>query len=551
MDDERFPPRILDQAGKGTDTRIRQHLSRVARARPDVRGAVKRAEGALLDRLRAPTPRLGAPLGWAALATVALVAGVVWFARRPAPAPGTRPAAETSRRPPPRFASVVPRLRAADEVVRPAAPRDLDAITATYLGGPGDDRPTAVEIAPGGTIVYAGALDGTDLGVAPARLGAGPAAIVRLGGAGREVLSVTRVGDAIADMKVDRSGRIYVVGRPFGLLALDERAADVRWRRDVAADRVAVGADGTVAVLDAAAARVELFTSDGAPAGAIALDGARESYRDVAVHGGTRTVVVTGAVPGHPEEPVVRAFGYDGQPRWQDYGWTGAEAMRAGVTASATGIRLTVGRDDRLYLLGESNGGNSAFFRRPRRLDLRAENLIGHDRFTSPTRVGNQYIIVVARLSPADGAVEAVQFHLTRNENDRSSGRTMWGRAIAADESGRVFLAGQQACCMEGAELTSVRGKPVRPSRRDAFVMVVAPDFRSRELWHSFGTGAPSEGLGVAVGNGIVATVAVQDKAASDEAPLVTVDALQPRPAGGGSDAYLAVFPATRKSTAR
>jgi hypothetical protein len=76
----------------------------------------------------------------------------------------------------------------------------------------------------------------------------------------------------------------------------------------------------------------------------------------------------------------------------------------------------------------------------------------------------------------------------------------------------------------------------------DAFAVLFAPDHR-RLLWTTFG--APAEGVGAALARtaegGAAAVLALQRQGAGRLLPLV--EALQPTPAGGASDAHLVVFP--------
>lgn len=167
---------------------------------------------------------------------VQLMAGVGW-ALRPNVRP-VEPAASVAAFDPPPFEGRT--ASPAGEVVPPpqatAAPStsddlNLKVFTATYLGGTGDDAPVAVAILDTQTILYGGILGQGDLGTKAHQLfDGGDAALVRLGRQGRNVLSVTRIGRSLTDMKVDGLGRVLVLGQPFGLVALDNRAQEVLWK---------------------------------------------------------------------------------------------------------------------------------------------------------------------------------------------------------------------------------------------------------------------------------------------------------------------------------
>lgn len=539
-----LPTRLVETGpGVGPEARAARHLRRVAARAPDTSAAVRSVRvDDIVHRHRrrrvglAVLGLLGGGFAFAG-AGLALRSGDPVVDHAVPAAPPER--APVKLRTPPIESEATPRA----ETSPPNGATDVGVFTATYVGGPGDDAPVAVAVLDADTILYGGTLGGGDLGTTPRELfGGGAAALVRLSHAGRQVSAVTRIGRSLADVKVDGHGRILILGQPFGLAALDADAREVLWQKDVLGTRFGLGSDGTIAVLNALDGAVQVLSAQGTTTGAFSLASPQETLADIAVHGPSQTIVVTGTRIGMPKQPLVRAYGYDGTPRWQTWGWTDAEAKERSLTAAGIGLRVLVGPDDRLYFLGASNGANSTFGREGRDLGRRLPGLVTFDTYSSPTNVGNQMLLVLARLAPADGTVDSLLFHLTRQPGEGKGGTMLpYGLAVAPD--GRVLITGYQTCCMDRQAERTVAGVPVRPAGRDAFVLGLDADLRGRWLWSTWGQGGSSTGVSVALGHGVGVVAALQERAAIERAPLITVEALLPEPPGGATDAYLATWP--------
>jgi hypothetical protein len=428
---------------------------------------------------------------------------------------------------------------------------DLAVCASSFLGGGAGESAPSVVVGAGALVV--GLTTDADLGVTPrVLLGGGAGAVLRLRYDGRQALSLTRLGETVRALAVEPGrGRLAALGAPFGLAVLGPDAGQVLWQRPVAGTRVAFGADGTVAVLDAARAEVTLFGADGAPQGTIDLraDGRFDPTQaaglqaaDVAVHGSSRTVVVTGSTPaGTTRQPFLFAYGYDGQARWRNYGWK--EGEPGADRASTRGVRVTIGLDDRLYYAGESNGGNTTHGHHPRRLGEEAATAKG-DEFHIPYNTATT-VLFVGRFRPDDGAFELGQFLLARDPPTANGrGDAVSALAIAADEGGRVLVGGRMNCCTKDAARKAIRGTSVMPGPGDAFVVLWAPELRTRHVWTTFSRGGPAETTGVALSRGVAVMVAAQERAAAAAGGLVTHEALQARPGPAAVQNYFAVWSA-------
>jgi hypothetical protein len=436
---------------------------------------------------------------------------------------------------------VLAQLPALDE---PVAPRtNFDVSAATYLGTADDDVLNAVDIAPDGALVVGGVLpnylppDGTDLFEL---LGGGPGAIMRLDGTGQGALSLTRIGDTVADLEVANDGRVVVCGS-FGVALLNAAANDVVWSADPGdgAKRCAIGAaDGTVALT--VGGTVYVYDSDGTALGSWAANG-KDKY-DVAVDSTNQLVIVTSykQASANWKSAFMRAWSYDGTSRWQSYDFNSND----GLGADTEGKRIAIGRDGLLYFAATINGGTGAsiFSRDPLNLSQSAgDRTVKTDNYNNPTNVGSISMTWYGRYNPANGALLLGQSLLTRRTSD-GKGNSIAPRSIMADEQGRVFVAGQMFCCIANREALQIAGQPVGGYQSgEPFFLAVSPDFEERIVWTPFtaegGAAGGSPAVGVSARDGNAAVVIDVDAGKS----LITHNALQALPRGG-TEGYVAAW---------
>jgi hypothetical protein len=448
-----------------------------------------------------------------------------------------------------------PRTTFLPRIVRPFEPSlDLDITAATYLGGAGADQAAAVDIAPDGALVVAGALANgyTPPGVTPVELlGGGAGAVIRLDPSGRAARSLTRIGGRVSDLEIAPDGMIVVCG-DFGVAALGGDAGALRWHAPLGdTRRCAAGSDGTVAALAGDTAYV--FDAAGAPLGAWQPGGSAQS--DIAVDGASRSAIVAGytqknlagACGGTLQAPFLRSWSYSGAPRWTNYDWSAQQAAAVGLCADSRGLLAAIGRDGRLYLAGYTDGGNSVFTRDPRDITQPlGPRQIKTDRYNDPYGLrGAKALTWYGRFNPADGALERGQFLLTRL--DDGSGNSIAPKAITADSGGQVYLAGEQYYQQEQRAARRVGGQPVGSYEGgEGFLLILAPDWSQRLIWTPFAAPGASAGgspaSGVAVRGGSAAVVITLNPKSGVNRALVTVQALQPA-AGGGTDGWVAAFP--------
>lgn len=420
---------------------------------------------------------------------------------------------------------------------------DLKVCSAGFVGNQAAPLEPAVDVGLDGALV----LSSQDLAALPVavpnKLGAGNAGVVRVDPGSRQILSASVLGSQIVDIEVSRSqGLIAALGQPFGVALLSADGARLLWSAAIQGERVSVGRDATVAVWTGTTSTVSVFDSAGTKLSSFPTRIAGP-LGDVTVDGANKLVFVTGAAAGEMVgQPVLDAFDYQGLTRWRDYDTTKSDVQTQQLTAVSTGVRIQMGLDDQLYFLGRSQGGNTVFSRDPRQL-LEPAPIVSFDSYTTPYNT-NQAILFVARLVPSTGVVSLGQLLLARAPGTSPpKGVPTHANAIAADEFGHVLVSGTQTCCGPNASKLTIAGQAVKDSGSDVFALQLAPDFRSRSLWTTFGSSGSSVAGGVAIGAGVAAMVALQAEADGALGPLLRSQPLVPLKPIVGFGAYLAFWP--------
>ncbi len=443
----------------------------------------------------------------------------------------------------------------------------LAVSTATYLGGFGDDTAAAVEVSPRNELLLVGNFSASQsFGPAQAVLGAttaSPAQLVRLSASGRDVLSVTHLGGDVNDLAINAAGNI-VVGGDFGVAVLNPTGEQVLWSQGPGSlggnvSRVAIADDGTVVTLSGKT--VTTWTGSGQQ---IAQHAQVRSYvNDVEIHPQTNQVYVTGfdnkrnALDSN--NPVQVAYVNAFNPtnletfQWQNWGFDGNTLTSNGQNdmADTRGYRVSIGDDGQLYFLGEVAGGNSIFRWNGR--DRSTPTLVKYDAYNDPYNSKSPHQVYYARLDPTTGAIDKGQLAFARLNGDTSAIANAFrveNGAIAADESGNIYISGQGFSKIKDRDINQINGQTVGPyTKSDLTALVVANDFQSRRLWTPFTENVGRGNLqGIAVGNGRTAVLG----SVSQGTVITTDDAINPDPfnlnpfsssdSGSLQDVYLATW---------
>lgn len=317
--------------------------------------------------------------------------------------------------------------------------------------------------------------------------GRGRAAVLRLTPDGRKLISLVRLRGEVRDLAVDGRDNLYLALGDGGAVKLSPDATRELWSRGSACQRIDAGRDGTCALLSG-----EGITVIDPKGKVLGTAPGREGVQDVCISATNRLVVTCGfrnarASDGNRVEPVqicyVRAVDYAGGARWTDYDWATDGASERFVNASGNNMadtrayRCAIGADDRLYVAFEAAGGNHIFRYDPR--DIRRPfKTTGGDAFHEFYNSASEHKIVFGRFDAATGEALAIQQFCARLSTGKANTVRIEGGAIAADAEGRVVLGGHAAW---GLPL-SWDAAPPDAYTGGAFVLVMAPDLRRREL---------------------------------------------------------------------
>lgn len=434
---------------------------------------------------------------------------------------------------------------------------NLEVCSASYLGGQGNNNGTSIEIAPDKSVVLGGTIIDNNFGVTPINLQAGSSnssggngVIIRMSSDGRDILSVTRLGNTVDDLDIDRTtGEIAVVG-DFGFAVIGSHGEQVLWSQNLGSGggatfsngrRVAVGQNGAIAALfnkqvtvfDAARNQIGQFTPSG------------KFVEDVAVDSKTQTIIVTGYSQKNGggcrqlQVAFIRGYSYTGQLKWQDYDWTSTQAYETNSSCADTrGVRVAIGKDNLLYFAGESAGGNTIYSYNSSNLSQNAPN-VTFDKYNTPFNTKSNQITYYARLNPATGEILKGQFALARLSKDQ--GNTIRPKAITADEDGNVYIGGISGYNMANRNALSISGQPLGAySGGDCFLLIVSPDFNTRKTWTSWTAQGATTSSGTIYGVSAAAGTAAVVITTSGQ--LVTQNPIQSQ-LGGDNDAFYSVFP--------
>ena len=155
-----------------------------------------------------------------------------------------------------------------------------------------------------------------------------------------------------------------------------------------------------------------------------------------------------GTPPGQRNYPVqvafVRALDMQGKQVWAAYGWGGQQVADIQLMADTRAYRLAMGGDGKLYVGGESAGGNTMWMRSSLKLDEKARLPKG-DAYQEAYNTSANHITAVVRLDPKTGQSEIATLLLARLASKGNKGNTLRMRALAADAQGNVYAGGPSA----------------------------------------------------------------------------------------------------------
>ncbi|MEM1124743.1 MAG: hypothetical protein AAGJ18_30175, partial [Bacteroidota bacterium] len=274
---------------------------------------------------------------------------------------------------------------------------------ASYFGTNTNDIIRASAILSDGTVIFGGEMGNLDAKMSPILLDGATVnhrgTIIRLSPDGRELLSITKLGNVVADMSIDANDNLYIAAADSGFYKLDPMASGVLWKKNYGRTihRVDSGPSGYSAILGSNITgldEVKLTNSTVRvfdPMGNELSDfsGATTFTVDVCIDETTQTVIHTGYKnyrtldPAGNNFPVdVPAFtgrGFDGSAKYGGYNWSNDHTdptrwlnQAENNMADTRGARCEIGQDGKLYIAFECDGGNHILRRTSRAARSRA-----------------------------------------------------------------------------------------------------------------------------------------------------------------------------------
>jgi hypothetical protein len=302
--------------------------------------------------------------------------------------------------------------------------------------------------------------------------------IIRMTPDGKKIISVTRFAQSISDISKDQNDYLYVACGAEGIIKLNPKATAIVWQVlptiTKFTHRIDVSPSGYVSVFEMNQSNPELGNLSGGsiklyqPNGAMMVDcgGIAQYNSDVCIDEKTQTVVGigffnfntwTGGTNGSVQPvyvPSIRAFDFSGNQKWLAYNWSNDSASTRWLNKSNNNMadarlnRCTIGKDGKLYVLGQVYGGNHLFRYDPFNIMLAGKMAIGGDTYFNLANTGTETHAYWGKHDVATGAILKSQSLTGRLDNTKGNSIIVENGAIDADEDGNVYVTGATASGM-------------------------------------------------------------------------------------------------------
>ena len=420
----------------------------------------------------------------------------------------------------------------------------LNVCTATYLGGAGSDTVSHVAISPDGTIVLGGVFPGV-MGFGPRNnefgLG-GDAAAVKISADGRKILAWAHMGALVSAVAVSPQDGSVAVGGDFGVVVLDAGMQEERFRFVAnAPERLSFGLAGELLHVAADRATVYDTMRDGEVLASLVVD--RGEVRDMVLDSAYRRVIVTGFEGSSDEErPFLSAYDFDGSMAWSLWGDESAGTLEErGVSR---GVALAIGRDGKLYFVGEAQGEGTVFAQDPRDPTRPLEVLVEPDDYARRAGVMDT-MSFISRHDLRDGSVELATFLTTRSDGE--GGGAAHPVTLAANQRGDVLLGGRATCCIANGVRQIVAGQEAMPDEASGeFFALFDGETFERIFWTAAHGGARARLKSVDIWGSAAVVVhehVVEPGATTVEGSMILHESFFDEPQGGGSEVHITVIP--------
>jgi len=377
---------------------------------------------------------------------------------------------------------------------------DWRVTIASLWGGDADHGKPACAIGPDGLAWIGGAWCEPPPGVPVHGEDSGDGALLTIDTRLGLVLSATRLPGRVSAIAVDDHGLLVAAG---SLVRLDPGGREIRWRGGPGGRKVVPDGDGGAWVWDGSTLT---HVGEGGEVGA----GMTAKGKDCAIDVEGRRYFTCGwrggrsKTSGNPVHiPWIKARSFDGEELWHAYDFDGTELDSVSDMADSHPRKLHFGADGKLYMFGDSDGGNTAYRHDPMKLGGGVGDALKNTPFQETWRVFRSvHLLFVGRFDPADGSLERGSFFygtLVHPEKDRKEVGTGDADGLWADAEGRVFLTGRMQCRIQWTD--GAVHKQAAPIDRTAqwgnlaaapegYLAVFSPDLSRLEYCTGFGRGS-------------------------------------------------------------
>lgn len=228
----------------------------------------------------------------------------------------------------------------------------------------------------------------------------------------------------------------------------------------------------------------------------------RSYLEDIAIHPNKDTIVVVGFDNKKRKNvPVQVAFAtaFDSKKltnqKFQTWGFSG-EQMGSDM-ADTRIYRVVYGENNKLYILGETAGGNTAF--RWNGKDLQTETIITTDLYNTGFQTRSEHKMYYAEINENNGQVVRGQMTFPRTSSNNGNTNRAKDASIAIDTNGTIYIgSGGTAYALEARNLKRFNGsKRIGTySGGDMSVLIVSDSMKERIVWTAFAKESSQPGGG-------------------------------------------------------
>ncbi len=303
---------------------------------------------------------------------------------------------------------------------------------------------------------------------------ASPGTLITLSSDGKQIISITRLTNKIADLAKDRNDNLYIAAVADGIFKVNAKTNNLLWQKSFTngkyVQRLDAGSTGHVAVMLTTESNIDDGTLTGGvfyhldkDGNLIAnLNGVGQYAADVCIDETTETIVLVGFKnfntldqPGGSVQPVyvpiMRGLNFDGSQRWVAYDWSNDEPSPRWLNKPANNMadlrfnRCSIGKDGKLYVVGQVYGGNHCMRYDAFDIMLPGKMATGGDTYFNLANTGTETHVIFGRYEPLSGAVLKTQSFTARLANTKGNSVFAELGNIAADELSNVYVTGTSA----------------------------------------------------------------------------------------------------------